>query len=77
MYGPHFPLHSEHYLKIRILPKLLSEKTQMFRYYSCRYKNEISKQNCSRLTIHRSCNIPNCYTIESSVMGFLTEDRLT
>lgn len=23
-YGPHFPLHSEHYLKIRVLPKLIS-----------------------------------------------------
>jgi cytosolic carboxypeptidase protein 2/3 len=23
MYGPRFPLHSEHYLKIRILPKLI------------------------------------------------------
>lgn len=24
MYGPHFPLHSEHYLKIRVLPKILA-----------------------------------------------------
>ena len=24
MYGPRFPLHSEHYLKIRILPKLVA-----------------------------------------------------
>jgi cytosolic carboxypeptidase protein 2/3 len=24
MYGPRFPLHSEHYLKIRILPKLIA-----------------------------------------------------
>lgn len=23
MYGPHFPLHSEHYMKIRVLPKLM------------------------------------------------------
>jgi cytosolic carboxypeptidase protein 2/3 len=27
MYGPRFPLHSEHYLKIRILPKLIAKKT--------------------------------------------------
>jgi cytosolic carboxypeptidase protein 2/3 len=24
MYGPYYPLHSEHYLKIRLLPKLLA-----------------------------------------------------
>ena len=27
MYGPRFPMHSEHYLNIRILPKLLSQRT--------------------------------------------------
>lgn len=77
IYGPHFPLHSEHYLKIRILPKLISEKTQMLRYYSCRFRNEPEKVNCSRLTINRVCNLPNCYTIEISIMGFLNNIRQT
>jgi len=27
MYGPHFPLHNEKYLKMRVLPKLLDERT--------------------------------------------------
>lgn len=40
MYGPHFPLHSEHYMKIRVLPKLMSQRTEMFRYFSCRFANE-------------------------------------
>lgn len=75
IYGPHFPLHSEHYLKIRVLPKLLAEKTQMFRYYSCRFRNELSKMHCSRLTIFRDCNLPQCYTIETSIMGFLSKER--
>jgi cytosolic carboxypeptidase protein 2/3 len=37
IYGPHFPLHNEKYLKMRVLPKLLSERTEMFRFYSCKF----------------------------------------
>jgi len=37
-YGPYFPLHNERYLKMRVLPKLLSEKTEMFRFYSCKFR---------------------------------------
>ena len=38
IYGPYFPLHNERYLKMRVLPKLLSEKTEMFRFYSCKFR---------------------------------------
>ena len=38
VYGPHFPLHSERYLKMRVLPQLLSERTEMFRFYSCKFR---------------------------------------
>jgi cytosolic carboxypeptidase protein 2/3 len=38
IYGPHFPLHNEKYLKMRVLPKLLSERTEMFRFYSCKFR---------------------------------------
>lgn len=71
MYGPHFPLHSEHYLKIRILPKLLQSVSKMFRYYSCRFKSEKNKKNCSRLALSRYLRLPTCYTIETSMMGFI------
>jgi len=30
MYGPHFMLHEENYVKIRMIPKLISERTDMF-----------------------------------------------
>jgi hypothetical protein len=33
-YGPEFPIFSNDFLKCRLLPKLLSQKTQMFRYWS-------------------------------------------
>ena len=53
IYGPRYPLHSEHYVGIRVLPKLLQSRTPVFRYYSCRFANEQSKQNCSRLALSR------------------------
>lgn len=31
LYGVHYPLHDERYIKTRIIPKLLGERTQMFR----------------------------------------------
>ena len=38
MYAPYFPLHSKKYLQIRMLPKLLAEQSEMFRYYSCKFR---------------------------------------
>jgi hypothetical protein len=45
MYGPHYPLHSGNYMKIRVIPKLMSERTPMFRFYSCKFRSEEYKQN--------------------------------
>ena len=77
MYGPYFPLHSSKYLKIRALPKLVSERTEMFRFFSCKFKIEKYKENCARIAIWRDFNITNCYTIETSALGFLNRDRET
>ncbi len=49
----------------------------MFRYYSCRFRNEAHKANSARLTFCRTLNLPNCYTIEASMMGFLNQERQT
>lgn len=77
MYGPYFPLHSSKYMKIRTLPKLISERTEMFRYFSCKFKCEKYKENCARIAIWRDFNITNVYTIETSSMGFLNKQRDT
>lgn len=77
MYGPYFPLHSSKYLKIRALPKLVSERTEMFRFFSCKFKLEKYKENCARIAIWRDFNITNCFTIESSQFGFLNKERET
>ena len=43
IYGPYQPLHSDRYLRMRVLPKLLAERTEMFRYFACKFRNEKSK----------------------------------
>lgn len=43
VFGPSVPLHSEEYLQMRIIPKLLGEETDMFRYHSCSFQNEAAK----------------------------------
>ena len=77
MYGPYFPLHCRNYMKIRTLPKLISERTEMFRFFSCKFKIEKYKENCARIAIWRDFNITNCFTIESSSFGFINKDRET
>ena len=77
MYAPYYPLHSKKYLKIRILPKLLAERSQMFRYYSCKFRMEKYKEGCARLAIWKEFHISKCYTIECSSLGFLTKERET
>lgn len=77
MYGPHFPLHSAKYYKIKVLPKLLSETTDMFRYYSCRFRNEAAKSQTARLVICNEFRLPYTYTIEISSHGYLNSERIT
>ena len=38
MYGPQFPIHDARYLKMRVIPKLMSEKSEMFRFFSCKFR---------------------------------------
>ena len=49
IYGPQEPLHSDKYLRMRIIPKLLAEETQKFRYHSCRFRLEQSKLKAARI----------------------------
>lgn len=73
IYGPYYPLHSNKYLKIRVMAKLLSDATEMFRYYSCKFKTEAYKQNCARLSVWRKFRVMNSFTLEASMHGFIQE----
>lgn len=38
MYGPEYTLAERAYYEARMLPRILSKQTKMFRYYSCIFK---------------------------------------
>ena len=58
-----------------MLPKLMSDKTQMFRYSACRFRLESSKISTARFVISKEFNVTNSLTLESSFYGFLNEER--
>ncbi len=77
MYGPYFPLHSLKYLRVRVIPKLMAERTDMFRYWACKFRVEKSKKRAARIVLWKEFGITNCYTLEASFHGFLTHERKT
>lgn len=52
IYGPQYPLSSEKYYRSRLIPKLLSEETNKFRYHSCQFKYEDSKRKTARIVLN-------------------------
>jgi len=77
MYGPHYPLHNERYFKCKVLPKLIDAKTDMFRFYSCKFRIEKSKLKTARVVLFKEFGIMNCFTLEASFHGFIDSDRCT
>ncbi len=47
------------------MPKIISERTDMFRYYSCIFRISSSKRTTARAVLLKQ--IPHCYTVEASV----------
>ena len=76
-YGPYFPLHNDKYIKQRILPKIISERTQMFRYYGCKFRYDKSKMKAARLVIASEFGVMNSLTIEASFYAYVNADRET
>lgn len=66
MFGPEYPLSDLRSLKCKVLPRLLSLKTEMFRYYSCSFKIAEDKANTGRAFMLSNMKIPYTYTVESS-----------
>lgn len=77
VYGPYYQIHHENYLKMRILPKILSEKTSMFRFFASKFKIEKSKEKTARVVLFREFNILNCFTLEASFLGYFNHKRIT
>jgi len=77
MYGPGYPIHDVRYLKMRVLPKLMSEQSEVFRFYSCKFRIQRSKERTARVVLWREFNVMNCYTLEASFYGFFDKERET
>lgn len=77
MYGPEFPIHDMRYLKMRVLPKIMSEQSQKFRFYSCKFRVQKSKEKTARVVLWREFNITNCFTLEASFYGYFDQSRET
>lgn len=77
MYGPEFPIHDGRYLQMRVLPKLMSEQSEMFRFFSCKFRLQRSKLKTARVVLWRENNIMNCFTLEASFQGYFNHARIT
>ena len=73
MYGPEYPLQSTKYLKCRVLPKLLDEKSEMFRFHSCKFNVERSKLGAARVVFLQEFGITNCFTLEASMHAYVNK----
>ena len=71
MYGPEFPIHSPNYYKAKVLPRILSNRTPMFRFQSCRYTIPKSKLGTARAVFSGHYEINNCYTLEASYSAYI------
>jgi len=49
----------------------------MFRFYSCKFRIQRSKEKTARVVLWREFNIMNCFTLESSFQGFFDKNRET
>ena len=62
---------------MRVLAKLLGDKTEMFRFFGCKFRIQKSKVRAARVVLWREFNIMNCFTLEASFHGFLNKERQT
>lgn len=77
IYGPEYQLQSDKYFRSRVLPKLLDENSEMFRFHSCKFNVEPLKTRAARVVFNKEFGIMNCFTMEASMYGYIAKDRRT
>jgi predicted MPP superfamily phosphohydrolase len=77
LYGPYFPIHHSMYYKSKIIPRLISERTEMFRFYSCKFRISKSKKRAARAVMSSEFQINHSYTLETSYHGYFSNSRET
>ena len=55
----------------------MSDQTEMFRFFSCKFRIQRSKEKTARVVLWREFNIMNCFTLEASFHGYFDKDRET
>ena len=67
MFGPDYNITQPDYYKCRVFPKLLSNITNIFRYYSCSYDISNDKKTTARAVMLNDLLVPIFFTVESSL----------
>ena len=49
----------------------------MFRFFSCKFRIQKSKEKTARVVLWREFNIMNCFTLEASFHGYFDKERET
>lgn len=49
----------------------------MFRFYSCKFRIEKSKEKAARIVLWREYDVMNCFTLEASFHGYFDEEHNT
>ena len=75
LYGPEYPMNHENYFHARLLAKLISNETQMFRYHSCNFRIPKHKETTARAIMFRENSIPFCFTIETSNHSYHSQEK--
>ncbi|CAD8097392.1 unnamed protein product [Paramecium primaurelia] len=75
LYGPEFQLWNCNYYKSRLFAKILSLKTQIFRYYSCLFRINKCKVNTARAVFCEKYDFVNCFTLEVSNSSYYYEQN--
>ena len=55
----------------------MSEKSEMFRFFSCKFRIQKSKEKTARVVLWREFNIMSCFTLEASFQGYFDQARET
>jgi hypothetical protein len=63
VYGPAYSITEPEYYKSKVLPRLISTKTPIFRFYSCVFRLSESKKETARAVMMDQYRIPYTYTI--------------
>lgn len=74
-YGAEFPVYDPNYYRVKILPKLLSKRTSMFRFQSCTFTISKPKLTTARAVFSTQYGISHFYTLEASYSGYMNNKR--